>query len=286
LILRCSIFPDAGLIILKPSPNSQLLTQTEPNSNQAICNNSYHSNSNINEVNSNEATNSGCNSQPDPRTPQSMHEGTPESGDDTPMTPLNNPFSPMTAMLSPPESVAVLNNSINSVEDDVSEQSQLDELLQEGAGGSLSPSASHMELDFNLNLMESDQQQDLPPPPAPPPPPPPPPPPSHSVPGSQQQARRTNSQQAPLAKPAPLPGPPHVTIAGIMTTSATAVASASTMSSASLSPLQFVLPGKTNQQILLAKQQLESQLSGPAQPASIPPPSVRAGPKESGLLGY
>ena len=235
-----------------------------------------------------------CNGfQLDPPTPQAMHEGTPESGDDTPMTPMNNnPFSPISSILSPTGSMIMLNNNNSSLEDDLSEQSQLDELLQEGmnGGGNLSPStASHMELDFNLNLMEAEQQQQrqqLPPPPAPPPPPPPPPPPSHSG-GSQQQqqpvAKRPHGQPKLTVKPAPLPGPPQGTAAGITTTTLAAAGPVTTTTAASLSPLQFVLPAKTNQQILLAKQQLESQLAGPAQPASIPPPSVRAGPKGGGF---
>jgi hypothetical protein len=141
-----------------------------------------------------------------------------------------------------------------------------------------------MELDFNLNLMEGEQQQQLLPPPAPPPPPPPPPPPGNNNSSHQQHQesamrRATNNSQPQLlgVQPAPLPGPPpHISAAAAGGLVGVSVAG----SVASLSPLQFVLPTtKTNQQILLAKQQLESQLAGPPQPASIPAPSVRAGPK-------
>ena len=172
--------PRGGLIILKPSPNSQLLTRPEPNSDTV------------------------------PHTPQSMHEGTPESGEDAPMTPLGSgpgtPFSPV-SMMSP------------------------------GVREESSPQLQSMDLDLNLNLMEAENCIS---PRAPPPPPPPPPP--------------------DKLKPAPLPAPP--TAKQQVTTT----------------PVQFVPQMKTNQQILLAKQQLESSLSSSS--SSIQPPAtVRAGPK-------
>jgi len=143
--------PQGGLIILKPSPNSQLLTKPEPN----------------------------CETAP----PTPMHESTPDPGDDivmAPMTPMaapltpimgnspcNNPFSPV-GMLSPTGSLH--NDSQQSYHAD----SPLDSLLSQG-----SP-APNMDLDFNLDLMEEDHK--LAPPPAPPPPPPPPPPTSKTFP--------------------------------------------------------------------------------------------------------
>ena len=81
------------MIILKPSPNSQLLTRPEPNSDMS------------------------------PGTP--MHEGTPEGGEDAPMT----PYSPV-SMLSP-------SNSVLSPSTSIKEESRLEEILRQSFNKSL-----------------------------------------------------------------------------------------------------------------------------------------------------
>ena len=134
--------PPGGLIILKPSPNSQLLTRPEPNS---------------------EAAAAGGRETP-------MHEGTPElGGEDVPMTPGGppttpnsgpaTPFSPVN-MMSPAAAVGPRPES--SLEDILRESSPQQQQQQ------MNTTTNSMDLEFNLNLMEADTGASLTP--APPPP--------------------------------------------------------------------------------------------------------------------
>ena len=132
-----------GLIILKPSPNSQLLTSTEAKEKTP------------------EAVSS----------PASMHEGTPEMDDTSnhPLTPLMLPLTSMTGdlsllgLLSPSESVHSLGTN-----------SEIETILSERRDSLHSLHSNTTDTEFPLSFMEVEQAQAQGmPPPAPPPPPPP-----------------------------------------------------------------------------------------------------------------
>ena len=133
--------PPGGLIILKPSPNSQILTSQAQPSPEPF---------------------GGVG----PNTPQPMHEGTPDPGlEDSPMTPARPP-SQAGSGSSTPFSPANMMSPTGSLRTD----SRLEDILREA-----SPQMSNnIDMDFNLNLMEGDMTRS--PLAAPPPPPPPPPP--------------------------------------------------------------------------------------------------------------
>ena len=132
-----------GLIILKPSPNSQLLTSTEAKEKTP------------------EAVSS----------PASMHEGTPEMDEasSNSLTPLMLPMSSMTGdlsllgLLSPSESVHSLGTN-----------SEIETILSERRDSLHSLHSNTTDTDFPMSFMEVEPGQGLVmPPPAPPPPPPP-----------------------------------------------------------------------------------------------------------------
>ena len=123
-----------GLIILKPSPNSQLLTETKDMSQDVAM------------------------------SPASGHESTPEQDDrlQRTLTPLMLPRdlgSELLGLLSPSDSVHSLSTN-----------SEIENILSERRD-SLHSVHSNNDSDFSFNLMEIQEQQM--PPPAPPPPPPP-----------------------------------------------------------------------------------------------------------------
>jgi len=132
-----------GLIILKPSPNSQLLTSTEAKEKTP------------------EAVSS----------PASMHEGTPEMDEASShsLTPLMLPMSSMTGdlsllgLLSPSESVHSLGTN-----------SEIETILSDRRDSLHSLHSNTTDTDIPLSFMEVEPGQGLVmPPPAPPPPPPP-----------------------------------------------------------------------------------------------------------------
>ena len=135
-----------GLIILKPSPNSQLLTSSEGK----------------------EKTPEGAMS---PAAP-SLHEGTPDTDDSCSLTPLMLPVSSMSGdlgqlsllgLLSPSESVHSLGTN-----------SEIENILSERRDSLHSLHSNTTDHEFPLGLMEVEPGQGLVmPPPAPPPPPPP-----------------------------------------------------------------------------------------------------------------
>ena len=132
-----------GLIILKPSPNSQLLTSSE-----------------------------GKEKTPENvMSPASMHEGTPELDESSchSLTPLMLPMSSMTGdlsllgLLSPSESVHSLGTN-----------SEIETILSERRDSLHSLHSNTTDTEFPLSFMEVEPGQGLVmPPPAPPPPPPP-----------------------------------------------------------------------------------------------------------------
>jgi len=131
--------PHGGLIILKPSPNSQLLTAGEPPSDAeppAL-------------FSPGPATPLQVFS-PGPATPVSMHEGTPEV-----------------------EEMAMEQRTPHPTVEVQEQREQLERILREVAASPSISSQADMELEFNLQFMEEDAMSA---PPAPPPPPPPPPP--------------------------------------------------------------------------------------------------------------
>ena len=281
--------PKGGLIILKPSPNSQLLTRQEQNTDnqqqQLILQQqgatAVYANNMMSPTPATVYANnilSPCQTPgPGPGTPQSMHEGTPDLSEDSPMTPVSQlgantireresstPFSP------------------------VSVRSPANSLIDEGSQGSPRPQLVHsnsMDLDLNLSLMEMEtttKTANLNTIIVPPPPPPPPPPlaTGSAGPGSMSGGEVATTMPHQKISPAPLPAPP--------------AALGCLEQQQSIQPViqQFVPPQKTNQQILFAKQQLEFNLAGGSTSASPvgrpingqenyskPTGPVRAGPK-------
>jgi len=254
--------PKGGLIILKPSPNSQILTRTEQTGND---------NQQVTVIGNMNGAATPLSIAPPatplsiaPSTPQSMHEGTPElmNGEDSPMTPVSNCASFRERDSSTPFSPVNMRSPANSVVD-------------EGVDSHDSPRpalihSNSMDLDLNLNLMEMETGHQkhaaaaTPSPMIAPPPPPPPPPPTAVV---LSEARHPSQVIVPTSVvPAPLPAPP--------------AAVSVQQQNRSTVLQQFVPPQKTNQQIMFAKQQLETHLAGsqginPSRPTG----PVRAGPK-------
>ena len=161
--------PKGGLIILKPSPNSQLLTRQDNNDNQNQQNNNGAGKLKLEPAAAAPLTPRQLNtatplSLPPPDTPQSMHEGTPDgffSGSETdmPMTPVSLNGGAGTVTVTAPGGSCRSETPFSPV-NMRSPSSVVEDLIGGGAHEASSPHhqlvhSSSMELDSNTMEMET-----------------------------------------------------------------------------------------------------------------------------------